>query len=55
MKPLYQRVVEANDIETVVTRGLIVLVNNRLSFPFSDKRIAKAFADKLKMFIGVKQ
>lgn len=53
MKPLYQRVAEANKIEEVAVHGKLVLVNNKLSFPFSDKRIAKAFADKLSYFVGV--
>lgn len=53
MKPLYQRVAESNKIETVKQFGRVALVNNMLSFHFSDERIAKEFCKKLSYFKGI--
>lgn len=49
----YVSIVKAHDIETVKVKGTNVLVNNMFSFNYSHAKIAKAVANKLKMFIGV--
>lgn len=50
----YQDIVRSHKIETIRVIGKNVLVNNMFSFNYSNARIAKAVATKLKMFVGVK-